>query len=1073
MNQTYNYFEQQELPSFVLCYPDKTEIRSLPLAHDIQNTLKYNALSELSFNYPESKDAGLEIDPAYSELQGKMLVLVVGVGYYIIQSSDEDLSGSVPIKNISCLSLEAELLSRRITGFNGTYQFVALVESVLSIIPTWSIGTVDTSIAELYRTFKPNNSTAYNFLVTEVEKAYGCVFEFNTFNRTVSAISNALPSLDNNIYLSLDNLASEIEFKEITEEICTALYCYGDGSLDIRTVNPLGTNAIYNFDYFKEWMSQELTDSLEIWEQAVADQQEDYSNRLTILSDKIASSVTLNSDFVELLSQLASMNTTRDAILNETPPGSTTSIDAQIANQLLSIASKEVDINSLQVAINDEKVELKKIVFSLYFTAQLSYEDFVDDVLWAKTSISSMTSAWRPIYEKPTYPTFNQQYFDDNVVNIETLFINLEDNNQDLYDYISGGFSTYPASGAEIIDILGYIDTELDTLDELYALLQSIAVTTSITNTLDDIRSRLVAYREIISYPSNMSYERYVELSSYIYDNTYINKNIITTDQMDGSEKQAWAQELYNQSQNILAKTSIPRYEISGSFANFIALKQFSYFTSQLTLGEPITIKKDDGDTIVAILLELDISYDKPDDFSITFGNSFRLDNPSFIYADLMEKGAHLGSSFSTTSITGGSVGGMSVSNTGLSIGGSDGYPSTGTISSDGYISFGINPPTTYGNFVGAWLGYLDSPKFSLYSDINNFLQWDGTRLLIKARNFTLDAFGNITASNVNLTGAITASSGYVGGWLIEATQISSDSGTAFINSATPAIGLGGATDYLTGTGFFVGQNSGLYKMHLGNPALEHLSWDGTALNLTGVFNNTDEALELEIMKMSFQTISWAQFAIFDSFEDDSKRESPEPFTYSAVVYNSRLNNGNDTTASKTFGFTSKTYSDITTVFSSTSTGVGLGYLEDTEAVWFTNQYVGYELVDSGLNVFDIIESNMTGGGLGTLVVSGTPLSGAYSIRSELPTTAVAFCSFSDSSNGGYGEVTLEASFNGGSNWQTFLSTATSVNSIGGAVVIDFPGRDFIFRTSMKNDGAGNGAVVFKVLVCTDPSIWG
>jgi len=94
-------------------------------------------------------------------------------------------------------------------------------------------------------------------------------------------------------------------------------------------------------------------------------------------------------------------------------------------------------------------------------------------------------------------------------------------------------------------------------------------------------------------------------------------------------------------------------------------------------------------------------------------------------------------------------------------------YQTGAVLSSTGYVSFGATPPTTYGNNVGAYLGYTGSKaKFSLYNNSNNYFQWDGDKLLIKAANFTLDSSGNITASSANITGAITATSGNISGTL-------------------------------------------------------------------------------------------------------------------------------------------------------------------------------------------------------------------------------------------------------------------------------------------------------------------
>lgn len=54
----------------------------------------------------------------------------------------------------------------------------------------------------------------------------------------------------------------------------------------------------------------------------------------------------------------------------------------------------------------------------------------------------------------------------------------------------------------------------------------------------------------------------------------------------------------------------------------------------------------------------------------------------------------------------------------------------TGTntlMSSAGYISFGATPPTSYGNNVGAWLGYSGGAKFSFYTSSSKYFQYDGT----------------------------------------------------------------------------------------------------------------------------------------------------------------------------------------------------------------------------------------------------------------------------------------------------------------------------------------------------------
>jgi len=227
--------------------------------------------------------------------------------------------------------------------------------------------------------------------------------------------------------------------------------------------------------------------------------------------------------------------------------------------------------------------------------------------------------------------------------------------------------------------------------------------------------------------------------------------------------------------------------------------------------------------------------------------------------------------------------------------------------------------------------------------------------------------------------------------------------------------------------------------------------------------------LDLELMKMSFQSISWSQFAIFDPFYDESMRASPDPSTFDALVENGRINNGEDITADREFGFVTQTYTDITVVTTGTSDAVASGYLEDTDGAWFDDQYIGFTLIDSALSEFTITDCTETPR---RLVIVGTPAAGAYSVRSDQPAYTVGFCSFTDSTNGGYGYVKLEISFDNGANYQTILDTENTINNLEGALVIDDTGDDYIGRLTLKNDGSGNGSIVRRFLVCTDPSMW-
>jgi hypothetical protein len=141
---------------------------------------------------------------------------------------------------------------------------------------------------------------------------------------------------------------------------------------------------------------------------------------------------------------------------------------------------------------------------------------------------------------------------------------------------------------------------------------------------------------ESLSFENNFTDDQYKELSNFMFENTYRNETIIVTDLSTPVQIQDASQELYNQAMNVLSRSSLPRYEFKMDTANFIALKGFEYFTEQTDPGVSVTVSINDDYFIIPVLLEIDMSYDNPDDFSLVFSNRLRLDNGAYQYSDLM-----------------------------------------------------------------------------------------------------------------------------------------------------------------------------------------------------------------------------------------------------------------------------------------------------------------------------------------------------------------------------------------------------------------------------------------------------
>lgn len=168
---------------------------------------------------------------------------------------------------------------------------------------------------------------------------------------------------------------------------------------------------------------------------------------------------------------------------------------------------------------------------------------------------------------------------------------------------------------------------------------------TGINGELETINNSLKQINDSLSFANNFTEAQYNELKTYTIENTYQNESFITTTEMDNSEIQDVAMSLYTQGQYVLSRVAQPRFEFTVDSVNFLFLKEFQKFSSQLELGCIVNIEKDEGQRITPVLLELNVQLDDPTNFSLVFGNRYRLDSGAYTFRDLFGDAIKAGSS--------------------------------------------------------------------------------------------------------------------------------------------------------------------------------------------------------------------------------------------------------------------------------------------------------------------------------------------------------------------------------------------------------------------------------------------
>lgn len=291
----YDYWNNLEIPSFILCNVDKTKIGKLTVS---DRHLKYNnEIPEISFKIYKYID-GKE-NTYYDRVLELQYILLENIGYFqITQKPITVTDKNVEYKEVTAQSTEIEFGQKYINTFTinmGTVESIdgvclyqagdqehSLLNLVLEKLPSWTIGYVDPKIATLQRSFEIDNQDVYSFLTSNVSEAFGCIFIFDTLLNTINVYDKDAISEDTNIVISFNNLAKQVKIEPDIDSIKTCLTLIGDDDLTVRELN-MGYDRIYNFDYFvsPEYMGNDLITAYENYKVAYQQCREQYTPLIT------------------------------------------------------------------------------------------------------------------------------------------------------------------------------------------------------------------------------------------------------------------------------------------------------------------------------------------------------------------------------------------------------------------------------------------------------------------------------------------------------------------------------------------------------------------------------------------------------------------------------------------------------------------------------------------------------------------------------------------------------------------------------------------------------------------------
>lgn len=658
MEFLFDHYKKIKDPTLYLHNPDMKPISAIK-ARNRNFVLRFNDLSELTFEapkYEKSKDGTMFELPYYSRLATKRLIKIDEIGWFQITQAVENEDGLTAYMSITAQSHQCAFKEKGFFCEGRLYKFydesdpydanydsdkedaipsvvgqlyqqlgIKVAVAITDFEPDedygdWTIVYIDPVLkyaegatSNICRAFKENSATyGYDFMVNSVENAFEVIFDFDFMHHAIKVKRVESVTQKTNIYLSFDNVVNELQTTEKADDIVTVLNCSGN-DLDIRTVNPTGTNYIVDFSYYMDevnyhWMSQELITKIKAWKSLVDSKKVQYSTLVSNLRDAYEAHTEASSDIVYIKRKNQDLEAVRDQYI----------VDNTTANMLFVAEIIEVGKKSLDSSSPYHTTALVDTDQRTCYSEPPTYSDgsFSFSGSGTKATLKSSMENNKLYYMDYSGNTYCKIVMGSKVENGAEVNYVASVERYTVYSNVSTWLTIY---GTAIDSKQDIIDERQATVDEVLGQMQTIADETNILKYFSDTPTLLT------------------ELRHYWIEGDYNNENLAVLDSTTQEEAIDLARELLACGEKELARVCQPRFSVSVNSIKFIKIYAFRKFMYELALGKVITVEKTKDVYYYPALTQMSFSLENGDDtFELIFSNALKLTDWGFTYADLI-----------------------------------------------------------------------------------------------------------------------------------------------------------------------------------------------------------------------------------------------------------------------------------------------------------------------------------------------------------------------------------------------------------------------------------------------------
>jgi|GEM_PF-4128488 len=717
MNNTFDYFRNLKSPEIFLCNPDKEKLAVLNVL-DAHLTLRFNDLSELSLEVSShaTNTKGKKVRcKHYENLRAKRLILIDGVGYFRIMEVNEIENGLNSMKFVKASSLQIRLNDKGFFMEERVYKFFdprdpfdenycgARYDEVPSVVgqlhqqlgieidprvnqgleaieqsyDEWTISYINPALRfherdenKIVRSFTEQKTLwGYEFIMNYASQIFEVIFEFDFLRQSIQIKTVEEVTGRTNIYLSYDNVVSELQTTERMDELVTVLNCNGN-NLDIRAVNPTGTNYITDFSYFMSdidnektnFMSKELSQQLREWDIAVKNAAPEWTRLVMELRDKYLSNTEIKAEKVIVDKRILDLENALSLWAQAHSDGVLNGLEnlEQLERSRAIFTAEDVKVGGLSL---DEASTLGVFDRDTIHTCYQNQPRFIPSERMTESGESVWSGRFSFEEQQGRRATFNENYLfgstnPSGVPQSEPLggFIYFPDpvsNDNSSYCKLYGEvyqiFKPDPITGLEEMYeahfwVAGF--ERYTTFNNAWLWLEKHRTVSRILSekidlndkAIEEIQAKMNEISSSLNLTNFLNPKEFRELRRYWIENDYTSSGLAILDTTTPEEAIDLSLELLEEGRKHLAKNSRPRFSIAVDSIDFTKIYHFKAFSGELALGKVITIAKDEWTHYYPALTTISLNLLKPDNFLLEFSNALKPDSKDFLFSDLINE---------------------------------------------------------------------------------------------------------------------------------------------------------------------------------------------------------------------------------------------------------------------------------------------------------------------------------------------------------------------------------------------------------------------------------------------------